>query len=218
MAREVRSNFGTRGIKTVSRNQTNGTHTASSSSIDGGFPEKMKQDVDKRNNGKGDAEDSNSSGVQSNSYSDYSDGCEPGNNGLSGGDTHQSLVEHITGNGCSINPGSYRAAKFPTASQPVSATQTPLTFNRFKRDISKEDPYGPMSAVNYFPPPRQALATSSGHLSEVAQVPATFCSYHPEPAGRRHPLEASTSSLVVDSKAGNTTSSGSGRYSRNRQL
>ena len=175
MAKEVKSNFGSDGVKTVKPSDSSGgVRTAGSgSTCDGGFPEKIKAG----GGGKGaeeEEETSNSSGVQSNSnYSDeFSD--EGGGGGVYTGErgaVEANLVEHVTGNGCTLTapgqptrPGggsTYRLAKLATSPHeasllepraghlnPQSGTQTPM--GRYGKRVELSDPYGPMA---YFPPP-----------------------------------------------------------------
>ena len=185
MAKEVKQNFGNNGIKTVPRvNGSNAGSGNSDSNDDVKVSEPQRQhDMSKRNiltsghpcdmkkssknvsspqeSGfdKHFSTDSNSSGVQSNSYSDLSDngGCmiDAGANPSSPEGAHKNLVEHVTRGVCSseIRSGSSTKASVPgypppcynsledsvvksaqfssflANSQPVSAVQTPLITN-----------------------------------------------------------------------------------------
>ena len=241
MAKEVKSNFGSDGVKMVKPSATDrGGPGSGSTSCDGGFqappkpgmpPPTCAADDEKIV----DEEDtSNSSGVQSNSYSDdFSDGG-------GGGGIEANLVEHVSGNGCTLTArgtmerfsGKYRVAASPHEAsileqqqqQPrinQSGTQTPV--GRYKRCGGEVmDPYGPMA---YFPPPSAGPAQQS-----VAQPPlpppvntssssVNFCAYHPPAAPgadagdtlvRRHHNPGSVVSLGGVSNTSNTL----GRHSR----
>ena len=201
MAKEVKSNFGSDGVKMVKPSATDrGGPGSGSTSCDGGFqapppPPACAADHDEKIVDEEDT--SNSSGVQSNSYSDdFSDGG-------GGGGVEANLVEHVSGNGCTLTArgtmerfsGKYRVAASPHEAsileqqqQPrinQSGTQTPV--GRYKRCGGGEvmDPYGPMA---YFPPPPSAGPAAQQSVAQPPPLPpavntssssVNFCAYHP---------------------------------------
>ena len=127
-------------------------------------------------------------------------GSNPSSTKIKPDDSKANLVEHVSGNGCTLStrgtmerfPGgpSYRVvSKFATSpheaslleqQQPPSrinqsGTQTPVS--RYKRGEGGGggmDPYGPMA---YFPP-AQNVAQQPVHASSSS---VNFCAYHPPP-------------------------------------